>query len=653
MAKIWKYLLLLNLFILWYFFSYTNWQEFTLENDVFSNIRQAYKWASSVALQWYWYFSSWTNLNADYSQNSIISPPLSNTTTGITNPTYTYYCDYDYWAYIWFNSNFDIVRLQMNSIIASPSSNRYTKSHACRYYWIESSTQKNYWWIETWLTIEDLTNSTARLFWTSWFNIWDWTPDYMQLLKNDWIYYYVFWDWFIGWVWINEWKKGNYAFWYLNWITWNETKIYNAGTYWISSWNIGMKWSDLKFCQIANNIYDVTKVWSFTNPLDVDCSIWTYDLDWLNKNWTNNTKKYIYLSRDNTFDRRIKYLIKNCMFWNSCSTTLEWYLTAETGSSNVEILPRIENDIIYQQTPTQQSAYSWIMGLFVSTNNWAYPWASINNVLDVKLNWNAFCYYNWTKEYCYGLSDWYNTNTGNAENLATETGSDRRNIYDMILNWDMLWNILSAWQSYWRNIYTCLWRWNYWNYDYIAPYDFWTWFNINGTDEYKAKYWFCRAIVNWHLSWNIGWLNASWNTNWQTWYTNITWLAPSVSWFTNLLAWTNTWEDLKPFLFTCNDNYLNIAWFNFKLWNFGILANTTLWNYDFMTPISCLYGAYIYWKSKILMTIWDYSWSMETLGKGIITITTTQKEKDLFYMILNLLLASPAVFIGFKYLFWQ
>ena len=164
-----------------------------------------------------------------------------------------------------------------------------------------------------------------------------------------------------------------------------------------------------------------------------------------------------------------------------------------------------------------------------------------------------------------------------------------------------------------------------------------SWLTFDETPNYSLTWW----LTSWTIfpTWDI----SSWNS------------VPIISWFnSNIFSWFSvSWNNL----FYCSDEFLSwsfslyfsdipvinqlyqvtdyIAWF--LGWSGVSVPDTNI-----LSPFSCAYWAYLYWKTNIVSTpqLPIFSWSN--------LFSLQQDQKNTFYIFFNFLLSIPVIFLLFK-----
>jgi hypothetical protein len=643
---IWKYLLLLSLLWLWYFFSYSNAHYYTIEWNQSTSSRIQYYGYENLH-----YFTDYGTTNfelrhqvwttqARYCSNYSYTP---RTTSRYTTPFMTAYedtgtlDDIQPW-YFWFNSNFTNFAFQWftnwTDCAYGGSDMRYARL-----------LQKYYWSYDTWLTYFDLTYSTPRIFWSSWYST-TWKPSHLEIFDTAWTKLYVDWNWYVAnLIATHIWSR---FYGYKDWFS------YSTNIWYLTTWyEVWFRRNDLNLYHVANIDF---------NNLDFTAYDWLYiDLDWRNKNWTNNTKQYLTITKDYSNLKKLKYVLQDCGL-NSCSTSNAWYLTYLWTT---DILPfnNVNSTIYMITTSAWDSYYKYVMWLFNTTNIWTHNWYWITPFYDVKLSgWNNFCYYNWIQNVCFGLTDWYDTTqvfdvlsgwTTTTNSWAQAPNFTYETIEMAVSGWALIWDIIAMGMNLNLNPTHCQ--------------DF----NVNTAppSTTQASVWnkhrYCCALWTWEkydlsthqYTWNYAclWLVSTWNSIdyiiwWWVIYTWTTW----TTWTTN-----TEWSNVR--LFQCDIKFKNSAWFAMSLTQLinqitwmPLYANTYIWDFDILPPIACFYWAFKYGRDTIAFKLSDFTWWMQRFWTwlSILTYTkATQNQKDLRMRLANIFLSAVPLTLAFRWLF--
>lgn len=622
------WLLIISIFAIWIFWSQTFWQYFSFEWDNIYNSREFYNFSNTFWLAFYcfnnntWdYTSQW--IPNYYYYNNFSFPKILIWKDDIRQITNTipfsdvYTWNFYTWTYsqYWFscgNSPYDPVykTFWFNSDFTSFGFD--FKSNYVLWY----SLQKIYWTAETWLSYYDLSTNFARLFWSDWTLQWISTPDYAIIYWPSSAYYYAF-----GEVW------PVYLMYYNNLVIrfygyWNSTSRIENTSLNYTWYHWGYRYDDILFTTVLDSPYNT---WILDFDYFWDGMGWYLyiDLDWLNKNWTNNTKKYIKLRLDDENYKRVKYQLLDCSLW-ACSETNVWYLA---WGSDVDILPYWTNaSTYYLMTEALRTwKYQESFGLFI---DWNLSFA------DVKLSWwNQFCYYNGITDYCYNLTDWYNVD----EPVFLEP-VELPDPFTAVLTWIFTPQFSQEYLEsvYWFEISDC--SWYDLNYQYTVPY----------TEVQQRLYYYCYNFYQY--SWEL-----------QTYYPTLPTIIGSYTWdfippvAINLpyLDPSTTWNAI----FQCDSIYKDL-WYEFQFYLSQIpwiSYLTNVWvvsNYNLLWPIQCFIWAYRYalsissdFSSQFQMNF--SSWSLLQAEDQ----TSSSQQKNFFSYLVSILFAFPAFYLIYKQLF--
>ena len=586
--RIWKYLLLLSLFFLYFFFSHSNWAYVSFESQssiqasryvyngfsALSSYVGGWGWSYSdvflSALNWYSTNDVW-NISAHF--NEALTSAWQKKAVNIWPYTRGYAWTQVTWSWtfaIWVSDNFDCLWFE---------------------YIFGTYNQIFYW--DCW------SGSSVVNSWNFTNLAWDWYRFFVSPTNDfsssqiDFPYYWIIYNWsnikyyqYYDWLVINLWIDTNlwsrfYSKW--NWLGYTAITRENSAMTWYLYRFYGLNFN---FKTVPDITYNYSWLSFSTNSIDIDNYGAWVDFNWLNKTYSaNNT--YAYLSRDWA---KLKAKIYSCS--SNCNLLSEGYLSY---SWSLNVFP-ITNETQYWAVTSWawNTYYKYTVEPFLS---------STSTFTETYINWSSLCFKNSLRDTCF------------------QTTSNSWAIEEI---WLWSWDANFDW---WGVFMTVLWPLEYQEY---MENTFWfsfsscSWYNVSANSWYSlsentswALYYYCKNFVD-NRSNIYSWLNSptlSWTVGSMTWYVPDvprTWTIPAVipPWsniqITSLFACWYSWSTLNVSI----NRAFQVLWFNPAvkfLWldlsllemlgNFG--------NFNFIQPVTCMHSAFIQWKSTVAFSWLD------------------------------------------------
>lgn len=350
-----------------------------------------------------------------------------------------------------------------------------------------------------------------------------------------------------------------------------------------------------------------------------------------------------------------------------CLYMLDWYNLVEEYVSIDYTWDNVENTwwLYFMASWYSENYREWIVSYYENTRNftnstcdefiettiipWTFEFALITwiNLIWDNINISSIPFFSswsnatwfwfnctqsnsWADWFLFTTSYWYQITPQNSQNQMLYCDSDLQSF--QWFSYAQYWNQPSD-NVYWTPLAIQIYQeapWYIelktyqWLPDIIITWYDYSSFSSSWTNDKKAKYYYCIA-----------------KQEYKTWYVNLNFIESSI----------HLW-DWKTF-FSCP---FDTSWtVSFKLkdipWVASLLANTTLWNIDFLSPIGCMIAWYNNgnWNkdySKYDMNLWLKTfWTWE-----LFWTKSTSTNKEWFELLWNILLILPALYLVLKHL---